>query len=288
VIGYDPTESRSGTRLPDAVIQVGTEIQGLEPATGADLIISAVSIPTSIPDPIPVPCKRALEYAARQGAVLVQRKSGGDFLSSIPDLGGILHRMNEWAPMGRWLLVTRLGEAMEDSANRGTGWSPESIAGAILRWKLRGGNVEILPTDDDIPQWISFMHRTIQDIGQKGRIALVTEPMIDWKPVNVTVKRPDEPVEVTVKRPLDWATTGSWTPKGGGWGPKARDRVWQSLYDDKKPTTLLNAIIRVCSGKTKIPGIGPKSTESLQEWVGWDESLLKESTGFIEAGEIPY
>jgi len=261
MIGYDPTESRTGTRLPDAVIESGTEIQGLEPATGADLIISAVPIPTSIPDPIPVPCKRALEYAARQGAVLVQRKSGGDFLSSIPDLGGILHRMNEWAPMGRWLLVTRLGEAMEDASNRGTGWSPESIAGAILRWKLRGGNVEILPTDDDIPQWISFMHRTIQDIGQKGRIALVTEPLVAW-----------EPVDVTVKRPLDWETTGSAFPKG--WGAKARERVWQSLYQDGLPPTLMNAIIRVCQGEVKIPGIGPKSTESLQEWVGWDESLL--------------
>jgi len=261
MIGYDPTESRPNSRLPDAVLQVATEIMGLEAATGADLIVSATPIPTTIPDPIPVPCRRALEHAARQGAVLVQRKSGGDFLSSIPDLGGIIHRMNQWAPMGRWLLVTRLAEAMEDAGNRGTGWSPESIAGAILRWKLRGGNVDILPTDEDIVSWVSFLHTTILSVSQEGRIALVTEKLVDW-----------EPVEVTVQRPLDWATTGSWTPKG--WGEKTRDRVWQSLYDNKIPTTLINALIHVCNGETKIPGIGPKTTQALQEWVGWDENLI--------------
>ena len=261
MIGYDPTEARIGTRLPDAVIASGTEIQGLERATGADLIITASSIPSIIPDPMPVPCRRALEYTARQGAVLIQRKSGGDFLSSIPDLGGIIHRMGDWAPMGRWLLITRLPEAMDDATERGSGWSPESIAGAIMRWKLRGGNVEILPTDEDIPQWVSFMHTIVQDIGQKERVALVTEPLVTW-----------EPVEVTVKRPLDWETTGSAFPKG--WGAKARERVWKSLYKDKLPPTLMNAIIRVCSGETKIPGIGPKMTQALREWVGWDENLI--------------
>ena len=263
MIGYDPTEARQGSRLPDAVIESATEIEGLEQATGADLIVTATPIPASLPDPMPVPCIRALQYAARQGAVLVQRKSGGDFLSSIPDLGGIIHRMNEWAPMGRFLLITRLDEALEDAGNRGSGWSPESIAGAILRWKLRGGNVDILPTDDDIPQWVGFLHRTILNIAQEGRIALVTEPIVTWE---------QDPVEVTVKRPLDWETTGSAFPKG--WGAKARERVWQSLYDDGLPPTMLNAIIRVCSGQTKIPGIGPKSTQSLREWVGWNENLI--------------
>ena len=48
VIYFDPTESRRGTRLPDAVIAQGHDLPGLESVTGADILLSTEPISGSL------------------------------------------------------------------------------------------------------------------------------------------------------------------------------------------------------------------------------------------------
>jgi len=100
VIFYDPTEAREKTKLPANVIAAGVEMPGLEKFTGADLLLSPLSIPI---EALNVPGVEKLKVHCQAG-MLIQRKSGMDFFSSIGRLMDIQWRMQQWG-LG-WLLVT--------------------------------------------------------------------------------------------------------------------------------------------------------------------------------------
>jgi len=270
VISIDPTEARSTesyqTRLPDSVIDAAVQIPGLEACTGADLIVSTKSLPPDLSmDPLPIPVKRMFERATKY-ALFVQRKSGGDFLSSIPDLVRIEARMMEWArPGGCWLLITALDLSTGNADGRDSAWTPEAVQGALLWWQLRGGHVAILPDDASIGAWLENM--------DKAMLKCESEPirwthryhLVDWAPLQATLKRPEASE--------DWQTTGSAFPPL--FGEAKRYAVWQSLYEDKLEPTLMNAYRRVCGGQVHVKGIGPKLTEALIEWIGWNKEIDK-------------
>ena len=266
MISIDPTEARSTqsyqTRLPDSVVDAAVQVPGLEQATGADIIVSAQSLPPDLSaDPLPVPVKRMLEKATEY-AVFVQRKSGGDFLNSIPDLARIQARMMEWCSAGGcWLLITSLDLNTGNADGQNRDWTPEAVQGALLWWQLRGGHVAVLPDDDSIPAWLETMHQAVLKVEQEPIRWTHSSHLVDWHSVQTTLPHAME----------DWQSSGSAFPKL--WGEAKREALWKATYRncDKQPT-LLNAYKLLLEDRVKVPGIGPKLTASLAEWIGWKET----------------
>ena len=268
MISIDPTEARSTqsyqTRLPDSVVRAAKQIPGLEQSTGADIILSAHALPPDLSsDPLLVPARRMLERAAKY-ALFIQRKSGSDFLNSIPHLSEIEERMQGWARPGAcWLLITNLNLNTGNADGRNRDWTPEAVQGALLWWQLRGGHLAILPSDEDIPNWLQTMHQAVLKIeSEPVKWCCDTRSFVQFPPL--------QQLEYDAE---DWRSTGSAFPRG--WGDAKREALWQALVENGQQPTLLNAISVVCNGQVHIAGIGPKLTQSLSQWVGWKETDTK-------------
>jgi hypothetical protein len=88
----------------------------------------------------------------------VQRKSGLDFVNSIPDLSNILAKMLDWTAYP-WLLIA--GEYKITKKNkvivgeRETEWEYNAFLGALEDWQLRGGYYSILCRDSLNGPWIA-------------------------------------------------------------------------------------------------------------------------------------
>src|SRR3990167_4122819 len=184
-IYYDPTEGRVGSKLAN-IENIGKPLVGLERATAADLAIIAdrYAIPndvlahplaeevarlfitdlgtpeiakqTGAPMPGVIKVKKFYEAILLDGC-LVQRKSGSDFLGSIPNLGRILEKMRVWT-CRPWLLVTGVIEETPTRRVKVDGrefdWSYSSIMGTMTMWQERGGYVIHLSHDRTINEWL--------------------------------------------------------------------------------------------------------------------------------------
>jgi len=171
----DPSESRSGTRLPDSVIRAGTVVPGLEGATGADLLISPISHPRLDFIIESLPSKLALKKHCEVG-LLVQRKTGRDLVSSIPNLSGILDRMLRWTNKPWLLFIGDLkcdgnGNAVIDGHETGFGYN--AVQGALESWQLRGGFVSFISRDSLIAPWINRWLEKLREL-QKEPIKIVS------------------------------------------------------------------------------------------------------------------
>jgi len=149
MIYFDSTEAREDSKLAQSVINAGKGIQGLEAATGADILISPIN-DRELPADVRKPPGRILIRKFIKGGFLIQRKSGGDYLSSIPNLDSILHRMKQWDEAIPWLLVTgvfRDHHGKVRANEHSTDWNWASAQGAKDAWQLRGGMLHEETTD---------------------------------------------------------------------------------------------------------------------------------------------
>jgi hypothetical protein len=172
MIYFDPTETSSNTRLSKSVVQAGKNLDNLERLTGADILVTPFGKKLSAPldldeDAVsvvggisrgqtdreiaketgvsfPTIIKARKLWVACQQGILIQRKSGTDFTSSIPKLHEIFGRMRLWTP-DPWLLVSanigcnRHGKAVIDGKE--SGFTHKQLVGIKMSWSLSGGNV---------------------------------------------------------------------------------------------------------------------------------------------------
>lgn len=165
MIFYDSSEGREGTRLSQTARDISRSIIGLEAQTGADLLISPLDMP--LPDNVNRPPGSLLLRKHTEAGMLVQRKSGGDLLNSIPKLTNILQRMQNWSEMN-WLLVC--GKYWPNDSEevvcegRTTGWQWVSLDGALNAWALRGGLISYQPDDDHGGYWLERWNDSIRKL----------------------------------------------------------------------------------------------------------------------------
>jgi len=190
MILLDPTEARDNTRLPSAVIRSSIECAGLEHATGADFIISPLSKPKLTQ--VTAAAVHQVQLATHcKAGILVQRKDGRDFLSSIPDLASIQERMTCWSgKVGPIMLI--IGHFERDKNNRvrldgkltRNSWSAYSAS--KLTWQARGGLLAELSNAQEITAWVNWLHG--------GFLSKIAEDklVIDHPPVQALI-RPDNP-----------------------------------------------------------------------------------------------
>ena len=246
MIVCDATELRQGSKLPDIPGVVASDI--LEKLTGADIMVSPVSLPPKSEGLI----KKHLE----RGAVLIQRKSGEDLIASIPTrLENSLAKMTSTAyyPYQSMLLfsgkleISPAGMAIVNGNE--TGMSYMAVIGALDAWTLRGGTYINLPSDDLIPEFLRDKEKRIQDYS--------THPVRYSYPV-----APFQRVEDVT----DWRITLATFPLIG----EARaQKVKQELIRMKLGDSLLQALVYLTNGSIITPdGGGRTVVAACREWMG--------------------
>ena len=193
MIGYDPTEAREQSPIKDALKDHAVAVKGLEAATSADLFISkddldpdclahpkagevgrALISNMAVPDVVasvgvPVPfvlrVKKFVEAAQSRELILVQRKSGGDLIGSIPDLSRKLLIMQDWTDRA-WLLITGKFESSPSGKvivnGRSTEFDYNAMLGAVDAWQERGGYVAWIEKDSLVLNWLRLAEKREQ------------------------------------------------------------------------------------------------------------------------------
>ena len=193
MIGYDPTEAREQSPINDAMKEHAISVKGLEAATGADLFVSKNDIDPNclahhrskeigralisgmdtqeivsslgVPVPVVIRLKKFVDALNAREVVLIQRKSGGDLIGSIPDLSRKLLLMLDWTDRA-WLLIT--GEFKSSPSGkvtingRVTEYDYNAMLGAIDAWQERGGYVAWLERDSLVLNWLRLAEKREQ------------------------------------------------------------------------------------------------------------------------------
>jgi len=287
VIYYTPTEATERSRVPGALLSIAKPAPGLERMTGADFLITPHDNKKLPPLTGSVVSRAALRLHCRDG-ILIQRKSGGDLLSSIRELPEFLARMQEWQD-SPWLVVTGISKGKHDRVKVfgkvRTRWKWQHVSGALDAWQDRGGCIKMLDLDADLTDWFRMRERRCRE----------------WlkTPVRDVIKASRQ----MVHRVNDnWYTTGAaWPP---GIGPKMlASLAWYISEVWEMAPTLANAISLAASDEVlKVRGWGKKSLAAVRQWYGvttsnpskrlgvpsgcwiydWDEGALV----VVESGEL--
>lgn len=161
MIYYDPSESRASSRLSRSIQERGRPLPRLEEQTGADLLVTPLHKPAG--------SERLLRQHCEAG-VLVQRKSGQDFPSSVTDgrLSHSLHKMLQWTDRP-WLVVCAHVVGRSDGTATVDGresLSFNALVGALDWWQLRGGYYTVLSTDEHLEAWLDQWPQRLKRLAQ--------------------------------------------------------------------------------------------------------------------------
>jgi len=260
---FDPTESRQGTLLPQSLINLGASFPSLEEHTKSDLLIT---LNQSNPPLIPSLRLDWLKNSCAQG-ILIQRKTGLDFLNSIPHLTSIITTMFYWSKVS-WLSI--IGDiqftdnemtAMKiDNQWRETNWGKSSVKGALRSWQLSGGLYEIFSTDGEFTKWI-------KDYLDGGLDELLNETKV--------IREHTRQVSFAGEHILN---SLSLVPSGIGWNKIKlildQLKIMFGLKEDEYPDVLM--VLHIATNKDiqkqiKLKGWGDKSTDAMREHWGLED-----------------
>ena len=294
---YDHTEARRGTRLPDDAIEYGYVWNGVESNTGADFIVTgelskfhqvvlmskkitvveiAKRLGMTVLEVINMrkscgddEIEGALYDYLYTGAIAVQRKSGGDLISSIQSarLGESLARLNKAVPYRSQRVLLYTGVFSEKNGyvvldGKTTGLKYMSFAMALTAWCNRGGSIINLASDDMILEWVQLLEKQLLEYRHSDEKHVYSETYYppDMEDVNDVLQ---VPVEI-----VDWRKTMITFPKLGPERINSLLSFCNGLFGDG--TTLWNAIQMAVSYNTaeKVHGWGKKSVDTNRRWLG--------------------
>lgn len=267
-IYIDPTEARTGSRLP--AMQGVVVVDGLEALTGADLMLSVFSAPAS--------SEHLIRKHITAGALLVQRKSGDDLINSLgAHLNSALDRM--------WTLTARPGQCvllfsgvLTSDANgmalidgRMANRSYMSVLGGLSRWHDRGGVVEQVAGDDFIPAWCDMKLTHLKEYSTPGG-----EVKHFYPDTALRVVDKSDPMQMLIQV-RDGRVTLATLP---GIGAKTADELW--IWGGGNLARILDALCTPATLKRadKPRGIGPATIRAVRAWMGYtgEPDDLKQQT----------
>lgn len=252
----DPTELRATSRLP--AIPGLVECPDLEAHTGADLLVSPLeNIPAATPTLI------ARHIAA--GAVLVQRKSGLDLVHSLGErLNAALARMRETsAQAGQCVLLfagqlDRAAGGLATVDGRETSADYWAVRMALSAWTHRGGVVEHLAGDHEIPEWCRRIEQHLREYRQRPLKLLYPTPEYPPDPPD-----PLDPLQLLVPVRDGRLLLAAFR----GIGPARADALWKAAGGN------LAAALALLTDETspkrlKVPGVDVATIRAVREQCG--------------------
>lgn len=250
MIFADSTEYSANSLMPQ--VSGIVQIDGLEKITGADFLISALTMPATTE----VLIAKHLE----SGGILVQRKSGTDLINSIMD-GRLMSSLSKMCDQtqAHWqrLLITTgiytpstLGYSMVDGLQ--STMSYISIMAMLDAWQMRGGSYINLINDEAIPDFLITKERRVKEFRDNNE-KIVFDPPLQ-----------------TLVSVRDWRVTLATFPMIG-----EKKALAIGDFLNKNPSlsyTLLDALMVVTGiGVNKPPGIGSGITAIAREWLGLED-----------------
>lgn len=251
MIFVEPNELKSG--LYDGIPY--TTCDHLEEWTGADLMISARTFPVNT--------EALVRLHVKSGAVLVQRKSGMDLVSSFGyRLNSSLERMRSFGAYQSQCVLLFIGSMEENTDGKvvingyTSDYTMANIIGAFEGWIERGGIYSTIP-NGYFEKWLAIKDYHLGIYLRKKIHYIYPEPPIQQ-----------------LEKIDDWRYTVAAIPSIGPVKANAvYDALAQTIYDNN----LLNALVWLTDGEHKINGIGKETIRSVRQWVGipdgWNISL---------------
>lgn len=272
MIACDPTE------------KLAQPFPGLEAETGADIIISALQMPLA---------PATLKHHIQAGALLIQRKSGLDLVSSIGGrLWSSLARMRATGARQWQCVLLTTGVFLPDPRD-GTclvavptvypdghvEWRylshPEprqysAVLSCLRHWCWYGGVVVQLPSDDLIPRWLEETElRLVEKVVARLKGGVVKEIWdggeIDWP--DDTGDPLQEPREVK-----DWRRILAAFP---GVGPARATALREAMLRAGMADNLMQALVAITDPEPlSVPGWGPGLRRRVREALGLEENEI--------------
>jgi len=263
---YDGTESRSGSLLPENVVEYGYRWNRVEAETGGDFVVTpslskthkailmsrkmtsaqvAKALAISIPEVIKMQSAEAdmdsvlYEYLYL-GSIVVQRKSGNDLISSVqgPRLEEALSRMNRAVPYRSQRMLLYTGTFGEKNGyvtldGKVTGLQYMAFAMALTAWCNRGGTLIHLESDNMILEWVKLLEKQLESYHNVSTKFVYPETYYpsDMPDVYDLLQLP---IEV-----IDWRKTMVTFP---GLGPDRVNALKKHLEEQYGTATLWNAL----------------------------------------------
>ena len=237
MIVLDSTETRSGTRMP--FLRGATESSILEAVTGADCMVTLLKFPMSTESLIR--CHVAL------GAILIQRKSVCDLISSILDEGinrslarmlecGAKHQYQRvilstgyLSPMSVGIVGVGTMTGHNPSGTPKIQWSrcnPEVQyeSFATIRWRIacRGGYYLPLISDDEIPLALKVIERDLKYMSKRP-----TKELMHLESFPPDPPAPDDPLQEVIEVKDGRLVVASLKHIG----PKKTNALWSAIWE---------------------------------------------------------
>lgn len=256
------TDTTTNKPLPGAV-----QSPMLESVTGADIMISPVTLP--------VASEMLIKKHVEAGAVLIQQKNGMDIIHSAQNqrLSSQLARMYEAGAKYSWQRVIMFvgkveeknGNAILNGVEVGTWWQWQGIKDS-LAWS-RGGVFVDLPSLDYAQLWLQAIDKTLPDrIARRyHEVYLPSDYPDDFPPQ-------DDPLQLPI-RVTDWRRP-MWElckVANANIGPEILNNLRQTMLDNKADDTFFMALDWITSFSPLLPkvkGLGPKRKKAVKDYVG--------------------
>lgn len=225
----------------------------LEEWTGADLMVSTKSFP--------VTTESLVLLHVKSGALLVQRKSGMDLISSFGfRLNSSLERMRLTGAQQVQCVLLFIGSITENLEGKcvvdgfKTDYTLPNVLGTIEGWVERGGVYSIIEKGN-LGRWLAIKEHHLK-VYEENRTKYIY---------------PDAPFQ-ELKSVKDWRITIATLPMMGTVRTQALyDFIEQKGYD----SNLLNALAVLTDGRPefKVKGIGEEVIKHARNWMGLPENF---------------
>ena len=249
MIYADPSETRKGTVLPK--IPGMKTIPFLEELTGADFLITVSQMPVTTRFLV-------LEHI-KQGALLVQRKSGNDLLQSIG--GRMTHSLGKMvatrAKQSQCVLLF-IGYMSSFREDGGDYWK---VVNSVSKWNNRGGTFESILNHEMLEKWFISKEKHL----------------LEYKTNPIKYVYPEKP-EITA---LDSALQIPYAVNDGRItlatlpfiGPKRANELWKQFHG--RLSTILcwlsNPNAKALFPNGEVKGVSKGIVSASRKWLGLDD-----------------
>jgi len=242
--------------LPEDVIAYGKPCAFLEEVTGADMLVTIT----------PFPCTTEILLARHieRGAIMIQRKSGGDLINSfgarlntaiVNMLSCKAKSSNQRVLLYTGIFAERGGNLVLNDKQLNTNYM--SFRKALDWWQYRGGKVANLPSDSLILPWVQSLEKDLETLQEEKQVEFY--PSFGSFP-------PDEDVLQLPIEVRDWRVTLATFP---GIGPEKCNALFNHLKEIyNQPVTLWIALHYIMQDESKVPGWGKAAKQSVKRWLG--------------------
>jgi hypothetical protein len=283
MIVVDTSELTSDSRLPPIPNSSTSDI--LEKLTGGDILISPLSMPATT--------ETLIRRHVDAGAVLINRKSMADMLSSIASgsINTILARMLAAGAKYTWQRVIMstgvyapdldtgsvlIGEPRQSPTGNTYIYlqqvtpqglpSYKAYASIRRRIAMRGGYYLPLVCDDEIPGELLAWEKDLQELSETKEVWPMVAKMVDPPAC-------DDPLQTPVEV-KDWRAVLVAFP---GLGPAKVNALRTAMLEFGAEDTLFQALFLASAqgrlGMPKVPGWGPNTIQSMRDALGLQDGL---------------